>query len=462
MTTLNTHFDAIIIGSGQAGNPLAGALAAEGKKIAVIEKGRLGGTCVNTGCTPTKAYVASARAAWAVRNAGRLGITVQGAPDVDLMAIKSRTDKLTAASRNSIGNMLETTDNITLIRGSARFKAEKTIEVNGEEYSADQIFINVGARPKVPSGFEKVKFYTNESILELEEIPERLIIIGGSYIGLEFAQIFSRFGSDVTIVEMNDRLISKEDRDTSQEIARILENEGIQLQLKANCIGAKDFGDGVEVSLDCDGEKKSVRGSHVLIATGRQSNADLLSLNIAGIKHDEHFHIVVNEQLETSVNGVFALGDCNGRGAFTHTAFNDFEIVKANQLHGGNRKLSDRILNYALFIDPPMGRVGHSKDQALEAGHAILYGHVAMADISRAKERAETYGFMEVVIDASTERIIGATVLGIGGDEVIGVFITAMYAKVSYKVLRDSVQTHPTVSELIPSILGDLESINPE
>jgi pyruvate/2-oxoglutarate dehydrogenase complex dihydrolipoamide dehydrogenase (E3) component len=459
MTKDKNHFDSIIIGSGQAGNPLAQALAKAGKNVAMIEKGHLGGTCVNTGCTPTKAYVASARAAWVVKNSERLGVSTSGEMIVDLKAVKARKDKLILTPRNGIEQALEGTDNISLIRGSAKFNAAKTVEVNGQEYTADQIFINVGARPRSAQGFETVTYHTNESILELEEIPEHLIIIGGSYIGLEFAQIFRRFGSKVTVVEMNAHLINKEDESTSERIAEILENEGINLELNANCIGGKPYGDGVEVQVDCGDDSKRIRGSHVLMAVGRQSNADLLNLNVAGIEHDKHFYINVNETCETNAEGVFALGDCNGNGAFTHTAYNDFEIVNDHLFGAGSRKLSDRHLNYALYIDPPMGRVGMSRDQALDAGHDILFAKIEMADVSRAKERAETDGFMEVVVDATTERILGATVLGIGGDEIIGVFITAMYAKVSYKVLRDSVQTHPTVTELIPSMLKGLKRI---
>jgi len=456
-----SEYNSIIIGTGQAGTPLAQTLANQGQKVAVIEKSRLGGTCVNTGCTPTKTYVASAKSAWVARNAPNLGVSVSGTVKVDLKAVKSRKDKLIEESRKGIEQMTDAAENIALIRGMAKFKDEKIIEVNGENLQADQIFINVGARPRIPEGFDSVKFLTNESILELEEVPQHLIIIGGSYIGLEFAQIFRRFGSAVTVVEARPYLIAKEDQSTSERIADILRAEDIEIELNADCIGGKPFGDGVEVQLNCKGEGKSIRGSHLLLATGRQSNADLLDLNVAGIQHDEHYHINVDEYLRTNVDGIYALGDCNGEGAFTHTSVNDFEIVSDHLFQDGSKKLSDRHMNYALYIDPPMGRAGMSRNQALDAGHSILYGHMEMSDISRAKEKGETKGFMEVVIDAETERIIGATVLGTGGDEIIGVFITAMYANVSYKVLRDGVQTHPTVTELIPTMLKSLETIEP-
>ena len=454
-----SHYDAIIIGSGQAGNPLASSLAEAGKTVVLIEKDKLGGTCVNVGCTPTKAYVASARAAWAARNAHKLGVKQLGKVEVDLKAVKARKDQIITNSHKALGGMIDGNPKIILIRGAAKFAEAKTIEVNGEQLTADQIFINVGARPRSPKGFEKVKYFTNESILEVEEIPEKLIVVGGSYIGIEFAQIFSRFGSSVTIVEMNDRLINREDEETSNIIADILENEGIELELGAKCIGGKPFGDnGVEVQLLCSGEKRSIRGSAILMATGRQSNADLLELNNAGINHDERDHIIVNEFCETNVESVFAMGDCNGEGAFTHTAYNDFEIVNSF-LNGGKRSLRDRYMNYALYMDPPMGRAGLSRDAALKKGIDILYGRMEMKHVARAVEKGETNGFMEVVIDKKTEKIIGATVLGIGGDEIIAVFLATMYAGASYKILRDSVQTHPTVCELIPTMLQDVKEI---
>ena len=450
------HFDAIIIGSGQAGNPLALSLAKAGKKIVLIEKDKLGGTCVNDGCTPTKAYLASARASWVASNAHKLGVQNIKNIKVDLVAVKARKDKIVNASRIELLKMIEANPKITLIRGEATFAEAKTIEVNGEKITGDQIFINVGARTRIPEGFETTKFYTSTSILELEEIPEKLIIIGGSYIGLEFAQIFRRFGSKVTVVEMSDRLIDREDEETSKEIAKILQNEGIELELNAKCIGGKPFGkNGVEVQLHCEGSHRSIRGSAILLATGRQSNADLLMLNNAGIQHDSSYYISVNDHLETNMKDIFALGDCNGKGAFTHTAYNDFVIVNSF-LNGGNRTLSDRFINYALYIDPPLGRAGYSKDAALKKGIDLLYGRMEMSAVARAREKGETQGFMEVVVDKNTEKIIGATVLGTGGDEIIAVFLAVMYAGASFKTLRDSVQTHPTVSELIPTMLQNL------
>jgi pyruvate/2-oxoglutarate dehydrogenase complex dihydrolipoamide dehydrogenase (E3) component len=462
MTKSTTEYDSIIIGTGQAGTPLAKTLADHGQKVAVIEKSLLGGTCVNTGCTPTKTYVASARTMWEINNADRVAVAAPKIAKADLKAIKARKDELIAASRQGIEDMFSNSEDIDLIRGSAKFASENSIEVNGRELKSSQIFINVGARPRVAEGFETVKFYTNESILELEELPEHLIIIGGSYVGLEFAQMFRRFGSKVTIVERNTRLIHKEDEGTSECIAEILESEDIKLELGSDCIGGKTFGEGVEVQLDCNGEAKSIRGSHILMATGRQSNADLLNLSVAGIAHDEHHHITVNQHLETNVEGIFALGDCNGQGAFTHASVHDFEIVNDYLFGESKKKLNDRHLNYALYVDPPMGRVGLSRNQALAEGRTILYGKMEMADISRAKEKSETQGFMEVVIDGESERIIGATVLGTGGDEIIAVFIAAMYGNLSYKILRDSVQTHPTVAELIPTMLKSLECLSPK
>lgn len=451
------NYDAIVIGTGQAGKPLAKSLAEKGKTVALIEKDLLGGSCVNYGCTPTKTYIASARAAHVTRYGQDWGIE-SNSPFVDLKAIKKRKDNIVESDRDKIQKMIDKHENIELIRGDASFAEAKTIEVNGEKITGNQIFINVGTRPNIPSGFEDVPFYTSTSILEIEEIPEKLIIVGGSYIGLEFAQMFSRFGSKVTVVERNRRLLKQEDESTSQIIMEILENEGIEFELNSDCIGGKRAGENVEVQYRCNDSEKTICGSAILLATGRKSNADLLQLENAQIKHDEKFNIAVNDVLETNQKNVFALGDCNGHGGFTHTAFNDFQIVNS-YLNGGHRKLSDRILNYALYTDPPMGRAGLSKDAALENGHDILYARIAMTDVARAREKGETQGFMDAVIDKKTEKIIGATTLCTGGDEIIAVFLTAMYGEISYKKLRDSVQTHPTVSELIPTMLENLEEI---
>jgi pyruvate/2-oxoglutarate dehydrogenase complex dihydrolipoamide dehydrogenase (E3) component len=454
-------FDAIIIGSGQAGNPLALALAKEKWKVAIVEKGVLGGTCVNTGCTPTKAYVASARAAWAISNAKNLGIEVPDLPKVNLKAIKKRKVKLVNQSRIGIRDSLADSPQISMIRGTAAFLDKNRIKVGSRVLHSYKIFINVGARARIPEGFENMNYLTNSSILQLEKIPDHLLIIGGSYIGLEFAQIFKRLGSKVTVLEMGNYLISKEDHDTSEIIREILEKENIKVICGAKCMKGKNKkSGGVTVNYHKSENEKQVSGSHLLIATGRVPNSDLLIPENAGLKLDEKGYIEVNTKLETNIEGVYALGDCNGKGAFTHTSYNDFEIMQ-DQLFGEmKRTLSDRITNYALYIDPPLGRVGMTLTQAKKSDKKLLYSKMQMSDISRAKEKSETQGKMEVIVDAETEQILGAAVLGTGGDEIIGIFLTAMYAKISYRKLMYSVQTHPTVTELIPTLLQQLKPIN--
>ena len=453
-------FDAIIIGSGQAGNPLAFALAGQNLRVALIEKGKFGGTCVNTGCTPTKAYVASARRAWELKNAADLGIPNPKLEKIDLRKVKERKDKIVAGSHDGLVEGLRNEKQITTFHAKGFFLDQTTVQAGSAILAAPKIFINVGTRPRIPEGFENVNFLTNESLLELEEIPYHLLIVGGSYIGLEFAQIFRRLGSKVTIIEMSDRLISKEDPSISERIREILESEGIKVLCNSHCLEGKNNPDGgVKVLMNCGGEQKQASGSHLLLATGRQSNMDLVNPESAGLAIDKKGFVEVNDCLETNVKGIYALGDCNGKGAFTHTSYHDFEILQ-NQLFGDkSKKVSDRILNYALYTDPPLGRVGMTLSQAKNSGKEILYAEMEMSQINRAREKGETKGKMEVIVDSKTEQILGAAVLGVGGDEIIGIFISAMYGKLSYKTLMNSVQNHPTVSELIPTLLQQLKPI---
>ncbi|WP_339752989.1 mercuric reductase [Algoriphagus aquimarinus] len=453
-------FDAIIIGSGQAGNPLALALAKEKWKVAIVEKAVLGGTCVNTGCTPTKAYVASARAAWAIANAHNLGIEVPKSPKVNLKAIKKRKDKIVSSSRLGLRKALADSPQISMIRGTATFLDKTRVKVGSRVLKSSKIFLNVGARARIPEGFADVGYLTNTSILQLEKIPEHLIVVGGSYIGLEFAQIFRRFGSKVTVLEMGNYLISKEDHDTSDLVRGILENEGIKVICGAKCLRGKNKkSGGATVTFHKEGKDKQVSGSHLLIATGRIPNSDLLNPENADLTVNDRGYVEVNSKLETTIKSIYALGDCNGRGAFTHTSYNDYEIM-VDQLFGDKKKtVNDRIINYALYIDPPLGRAGMTLSQAKESGKNLLFARMAMSDISRAKEKGETQGKMEVIVDADSEQILGAAVLGTGGDEIIGTFLTAMYGKMSYKTLMNSVQTHPTVTELIPTLLQQLTPV---
>lgn len=451
------NYDALIIGSGQAGTPLAFKLAAAEWKIAFIEKQHIGGTCLNVGCTPTKTYVASARRMWDAQNGGDLGAIIPDGTRVDLSKVKQRKDAMINKSVTGITQGIQDNPNIDLYRGSAHFVDNKKIKVNGKELSADKVFINVGGRARVPEGFETVNYLTNETILQLEEVPRHLIIVGGSYIGLEFGQMFRRFGSEVTVIERGDRLLKREDEIVSHAIRDILEDEGIHIRTNADCLNGKDLENGnIEVSLDCDHGPNVVEGSHLLLAAGRQINTDTLDLKNTSIEHDERGVIKVNDKLETNLEGIYALGDCNGMGAFTHTAYNDFEIVTANLLDKGNRKVSDRILNYGLYIDPPLGRAGLTMREAQERGYDILYGYRPMSKVARAKEKGETKGFILIIVDKNTEKILGASILGVGGDEIIGSVLNIMYTGASYKVFRDSVQPHPTVTELIPTVLEGL------
>lgn len=452
-------YDAIIIGTGQAGPSLAGTLAGEGLKTAVIEKGHYGGSCVNTGCTPTKAYAASARRAFAAKNSSDHGVEIDGEVNIDLKRIKSRKDKLVRDSRDGLKKLLENTENITAWHGHARFTGPGTVEVNGRELQAGKIFLNVGAKASIPEGFEEVHYLTNETILELEELPEHLIIVGGGYVGLEFAQMFKRFGSDVTIIERGGRLLKQEDDDISEAIAEVLKNEGVNVRFNAECIEGKSENGRITVSVDCRKGDTSVRGSHVLLATGRVPNTDDLGLDKAGIEIDEKGYIRVNDHLETNVDGVFALGDCNGEGAFTHTAYNDFQIVVSRLFGDGSRKLSGRIPCYAVYIDPALGRVGMIERDVKDNGIRAKVAHRPMNRIARAKEMGETQGFLKIIIEADTDKILGAAFLGSGADEYIHSVIDIMYAGAPYTVIRDAVHIHPTVSELIPAMLKDVETL---
>tara|TARA_R100000935_G_scaffold25461_1_gene45309 strand:+ start:735 stop:2111 length:1377 start_codon:yes stop_codon:yes gene_type:complete len=451
MTT--TKFDALIIGTGQAGPPLAASLAKNGIKTAIIEKSHLGGTCVNTGCTPTKAYVASARRAFIAKNSESLGVEIEGTVTVNLKTIKTRKDNIIQDSRDGLHKMLTETENISLITGTATFLDKHTVSVDGKKYAADNIYINVGGRARIPEGFSTVPFLTNTSILELEEIPEHLIIIGGGYIGLEFGQMFRRFGSKVTILESGDKLLKREDDEFGKEIAEIFRKEGIAIRLNSECISAKKKGTQIEVTVECNEGAPTLTGSHILIAAGRIPNTDEIGLDKTGVKLDKKGYIKVNDKLQTNLDHIWALGDCNGQGAFTHTAFNDFQIVNSHLFKEKKRKLSDRFLCYAAFIDPPIARVGMNEKEVRKKGIKAKIATRPMSKIARAKEMGETQGMLKIIIDESTDKILGATFLGTGADEYIHTIIDMMYANAPYTVIRDAVHIHPTVSELIPTML---------
>ncbi len=452
-------FDAIVVGAGQSGPFLAARMAEKGMKVALIERKYLGGTCVNAGCMPTKTLVASARAAHVARNAGGYGVTIPGAIGIDMAIVRKRAETVTMDARNGLISWFAGMDDVTVIYGHARFESERTIMVNGELLTAPRIYLNVGARPAIPDmpGIGDIDYLTSTSIIALDTLPRHLVVIGGSYIGLEFAQMYRRFGAEVTVVERGPKLASREDDDISDAIADILRAEGIAIHTGADRIAFKNGVKGIEVAV-ADGIAE-ITASHVLIATGRVPNTDDLGLDRAGVATDKRGYITVDDKLATNVDGIWALGDCNGHGAFTHTSYNDFEIAAANLLDGEDRKLRDRILAYALYIDPPLGRVGMSEKQARASGREIMISTRPMTKVGRAKERGETKGFMKVIADAQTKQILGAAILGIEGDEAIHGFIDAMNAGTTYPELKWAVPIHPTVSELIPTLLGDLKSV---
>jgi len=452
-------FDAIVIGAGQAGPPLAGRLTGAGMKVAVIERARFGGTCVNTGCTPTKTLVATARVAHLARRARDYGVMVEGPVTVDLARAQARAQAVVAASRDGLEDWLGRMPGCTVFRGHAAFQSPTQVRVGDDLLSAPRIFINVGARASVPRmpGVDDVPHLDNSSILALDRVPEHLVVVGGSYVGLEFAQMFRRFGAAVTIVEMQPHLIAREDLDVSTAIEAILRGEGIAVRTAARCIAVAPHARGVRVTMDCAEGEPAVVGSHLLLAVGRRPNTDDLALDRAGVATDARGFITVDDRLATSVPGIWALGDCNGRGAFTHTAYNDFEIVAANLLDGGDRRVSERIPAYALYIDPPLGRVGVTETAARALGRPLLVGSRPMTRVSRAIEKGETQGLMKVVADAETRQILGAAILGVGGDEAIHGLVDMMNARATIDAYRWAVPIHPTVSELIPTVLGEMK-----
>lgn len=455
-----TKFDAIVIGTGQAGPSLAGKLAAQGMKTAIIERKLFGGTCVNTGCTPTKALVASARAAHMARRGSDFGVEITGEISVDMKKVKARKDAIVSQSNNGVENWLKGTKNLTVYEGHGRFEGPNTVSVGDDLLEADKIFINVGGRAYVPEDhFKGIDVWTNTQMMEVDFIPEHLVIVGGSYIGLEFGQMFRRFGSKVTIVEKRSRLLQREDEDIAVEIKTLLEDEGINFRLEAECISGYQDGEEVVINVDCNDGDKQVRGTHLLLAVGRRPNTHDLGLDKAGVEIDDKGFIKVDDQLRTSVEGIWAMGDCNGQGAFTHTAYNDFEIVAANLLDNDPRRVSDRILCYGLYIDPALGRIGMTEDEARKSGRNVLMGTRTMKRIARAKEKGETYGLMKILVDADTEEILGAAILGIEGDEIIHCLLDIMYAKKPYTVISRAVHIHPTVSELIPTVLQSMKPL---
>ena len=442
-----THFDAIIIGAGQAGPSLAGRLTGSGMTVAFVERRLFGGTCVNTGCTPTKTLVASAYAAHLARRGADFGVVLDGAVNVDMARVKARVDAVVGKSRAGVEGWLKSMDRCTVIEGHARFEGPDTIRVGEQRLTAPRIFINVGGRALVPDmpGVREVPYLTNTSILMLDTLPRHLVVVGGSYVGLEFGQMYRRFGADVTVVEKGPHLIGREDEDVSEAVRDILAAEGITVRTDAECIALAPHADGVAVSMDCTEGDPVASGSHVLLAVGRRPNTEDLGLDAAGVATDARGYVTVDERLATNVPGIWALGDCNGRGA------------AANLLDGQTRQVSERVPAYALYIDPPLGRVGMTEAQARATGRPLLIAKRPMTRVSRAVEKGETQGFMKAVVDGETRKVLGAAILGTGGDEAIHGLLDVMNVGAPYEALQRAVPIHPTVSELIPTLLGDLK-----
>ncbi|MCH8214063.1 MAG: FAD-containing oxidoreductase [Proteobacteria bacterium] len=458
---MTTKFNAIIIGTGQSGPALAARLSAEDMTVAVIERRRFGGTCVNTGCVPTKTLVASARAAYVARRGADFGVVIDGPIRVDMKKVKARKDAVVERSNKGVEGWMKGLENGTVYEGHATFEGPRTVRVGDHVLEGDKVFINVGARSAAPPipGLDTVPYFDNSTMMDVDFLPEHLVLIGGSYIGLEFGQMYRRFGSRVTIIERGPRLLMREDEDVCAAVAGILDNEGITVLTDATDFRVAGTDGDIRVHARCDGVTKEIAASHLLVATGRMPNTGDLGLESAGIAVDERGFIKVDDQLRTNVPHVWAIGDCNGQGAFTHTSYNDYEIVAANLLDDDPRRVSDRIPAYALYIDPPLGRVGMTERQVRESGRPALIGKRPMTRVGRAVERGETQGFMKILVDAGNKRILGAAIIGIGGDEVIHSIIDVMYAKAPYTVIQRAMHIHPTVSELIPTMLGELQPL---
>jgi pyruvate/2-oxoglutarate dehydrogenase complex dihydrolipoamide dehydrogenase (E3) component len=458
---MNQEFDAIVIGAGQAGPSLAARFAQRGQRVALIERKHLGGTCVNDGCIPTKTLVASARAAHVARTAARYGVSIGGEVAVDMRAVKARKDAVVAESITGLTTWLGGLPTLQVIRGEARFTGPNTVRVGADDLSAPKIFVNTGGRPSVPDwpGLRDVPYLTNTSMMAIDFLPDHLVIVGGSYIGLEFAQMYRRFGSRVTVIEAGPRLIGREDAEVSAAVRALLEGEGIDVHVGAANLSMARQGSGVRVAFDAAASAQAIDGSHLLLAVGRVPNTADLGLAAAGIATDARGFITVDDELRTSAPGVWALGDVNGKGAFTHTSYNDHEIVAANLLDVGTRRVSDRISAYALYTDPPLGRIGMSEAEVRQSGRAAKVATFPMARVGRARERGETTGFMKVLVDAQTERILGAALFGIEADEVVQLLLLAMAADLPYTRITQTMFIHPTVSELLPSLFAALEPL---
>lgn len=454
-------FDVIIIGAGQAGGPLATAFGKAGKKTALIEKEHVGGTCINEGCTPTKTMVASARAAYLARRAADYGVNV-GKVAVDMSVVRRRKREIVDSFRNGSQGRLETSDNVELIFGTASFSGEKTVNVTGaaeggRELQAETIIINAGGRPAIPtiSGLNETPFLTSTSIMELDTVPEHLLIIGAGYISLEFGQMFRRFGSEVTVLEQSSRFLPREDEDVANDLKKILMNDGVYIALGAGIERVWQDDGGIHVQVRHREETPVFSGSHLLVAVGRTSNADTLNLEATGVKTNERGWIPVNDKLETNVSGIYAVGDINGGPAFTHISYDDFRILRTNLIEGGDQSTRERLVPYTMYTDPQLGRVGMSEQEAKEKGLEVQVFKMPMSHVARALETDEPRGVMKAIVDKKTKQILGATVLGIEGGEVMTMFQIAMMGKLPYTTLRDAVFAHPTIAEALNNLFTE-------
>jgi pyruvate/2-oxoglutarate dehydrogenase complex dihydrolipoamide dehydrogenase (E3) component len=452
---MNEQFDAIILGAGQAGTPLASALAKAGKRTALIESKHVGGTCINEGCTPTKTMVASARVAYLARRGADYGVNTSKIT-VDMARVRERKRAIVESFRTGLEKKLQSEKNVELIRGEGRFTGPKSVAVNGRMLEAKWIFINTGLRAAIPEieGIANVPVLDNVSVMELGEVPEHLLVLGGGYIGLEFAQLFRRFGSKVTVIHIGKQLIDHEDPDVADEVKKILVEDGIDVLLNAKTTKASG---NVELQLETPAGDRALRGSHLLVAAGRRPNTDTLNLNATGIEVNQRGYVKVNEFLETGVDGVYALGDVKGGPAFTHISYDDYRIVKENLLDGGKRSAKGRFVPYTVFIDPQLGRVGMSEAEARKTGKKIRVAKMPMSSVARAIETDEMRGFMKAIVDAETELILGVTVLGIEGGEMMSQAQFAMMGGLKYKVLQNATLAHPTLAEAWNNLFSNWE-----
>ncbi len=455
-----SKYDAIVIGSGQAGNPLSQKLADHGWTVALIEEAHLGGTCINTGCTPTKTMLASAQVAHYARDAGRWGVRT-GDVRVDLAKVVARKDQIVARWRSGQESKVQQRPNLHLYRGHARFVAPHRLRVGDQELESERIFINTGTRVDVPrlEGLDGIDYLTNASIMQLREVPEHLLVLGGGYIGLEFGQMFRRFSSQVTVVHRGAHILPREDADVTDELQKALEAEGIRFILNAHAARVEKQDGRVLLRLGAEGNAETVRGSHLLVATGRRPNSDGLGLEAAGVQVDRQGFIQVNHRLETNVSGIWALGDVKGGPAFTHISFNDFQIVYANLMEGKQLTTENRLVPYAVFTDPQLGRVGLTETQARATGRRLKIGKIPMGWVARAIERDETAGLMKLVVDAETDRIVGAAILATEGGELIQILGMVMLAGAPYTLLKGAVYIHPTLAEGFWALMEDVKPV---